>query len=37
MMKVWSMSDVGLVRKENQDAYGILQHEDTGHTGLCRL
>lgn len=32
MMKVWSMSDVGLVRKENQDAYGILQHEDTGHT-----
>ena len=34
MMEVWSITDVGLVRKENQDAFAICQHEESGHT-LC--
>ena len=34
MMEVWSMTDVGLVRKENQDACAVCQHEESGHT-LC--
>ena len=34
MMEVWSMTDVGLVRKENQDAFAVCQHEESGHT-LC--
>ena len=34
MMEVWSMTDVGLVRKENQDACAVYQHEESGHT-LC--
>ena len=34
MMEVWSMTDVGLVRKENQDACDVCQHEESGHT-LC--
>ena len=32
MMEVWSMTDVGLVRKENQDACAVCQHEESGHT-----
>ena len=34
MMEVSSMTDVGLVRKENQDAFAVCQHEESGHT-LC--
>ena len=34
MMEVWSITDVGLVRKENQDACAVCQHEESGHT-LC--
>ena len=34
MMEVWSMTYVGLVRKENQDAFAVCQHEESGHT-LC--
>ena len=34
MMEVWSMTDVGMVRKENQDACAVCQHEESGHT-LC--
>ena len=34
MMEVCSMTDVGLVRKENQDAFAVCQHEESGHT-LC--
>ena len=32
MMEVWTMTDVGLVRKENQDAYAIRTQIPTGHT-----
>lgn len=32
MMKTWSMTDVGLVRKENQDAYAVREIRETGHT-----
>ena len=32
MMKIWGMTDIGLVRKENQDAYAVRVNEDTGHT-----
>jgi len=31
-MKTWAMTDVGLVRRENQDDYAVYQHEATGHT-----
>lgn len=34
MMNVWGMTDVGLVRKDNQDNYAACQHEATGHT-IC--
>ena len=34
MMKVWGVTDVGLVRKENQDAFGIREATATGHT-IC--
>ena len=34
MMEVWSMSDVGLVRKENQDDYAVEQLPEGGYT-LC--
>lgn len=34
MMKVWGMTDVGLVRKENQDAYAVRYHEASGAT-IC--
>ena len=32
MMKLWGMTDIGLVRRENQDAYAVRVCEDTGHT-----
>lgn len=32
MMKFWGITDVGLVRKDNQDAYAAFQNEPTGHT-----
>lgn len=31
MMNVWGMTDVGLVRRENQDAYAVRFNEKTGH------
>ena len=32
MIHIWGMTDVGLVRKENQDAYRVGRSEETGHT-----
>lgn len=32
MMNVWGMTDVGLVRRENQDAYGVHTDPETGFT-----
>ncbi len=32
MMKIWGMTDVGLVRRENQDAYTVRQEMDSGYT-----
>lgn len=34
MMKIWGMTDIGLVRRENQDAYAVQVSEDTGYT-IC--
>lgn len=34
MMNIWGMTDVGLVRRENQDAYAVRVSEDSGHT-IC--
>ena len=34
-MKVWGITDVGLVRKENQDAYAIEQIKDTTVAVVC--
>lgn len=34
MMNVWGMTDIGLVRKENQDAYAVRVCEETGHV-IC--
>jgi len=31
MMNVWGMTDIGLVRKENQDAYAVRFSETSGH------
>ena len=31
-MNVWGMTDIGLVRKENQDAYATAQHDASGRT-----
>lgn len=31
MMNIWGMTDVGLVRSENQDAYGVRRSQETGH------
>ena len=31
-MKVWGVTDIGLVRKENQDAFAVCQHEHSGCT-----
>ena len=32
MIQVWSMTDAGLYRKENQDAYAVRERTDSGHT-----
>ena len=32
MMKIWAMTDAGLARKDNQDAYGTEFHAPSGHT-----
>ena len=32
LIKIWSLTDAGLVRKENQDAYGLRQQLPSGHT-----
>ncbi|MDE7220139.1 MAG: Stp1/IreP family PP2C-type Ser/Thr phosphatase [Oscillospiraceae bacterium] len=34
MMNVWGMTDIGLVRRENQDAYAVHVSEETGFT-IC--
>lgn len=34
MIKVWGMTDTGLVRKDNQDAYAVRETTSTGHT-IC--
>ena len=34
MMQVWGVTDIGLVRKENQDAYLIRESTASGHT-IC--
>jgi len=34
MINVWGMTDIGLVRKENQDAYAVLSNDKTGHV-IC--
>ena len=31
MINVWGLTDIGLVRKENQDAYAVRLNEDSGH------
>lgn len=31
MINTWGMTDVGLVRKDNQDAYAVTEHTATGH------
>ena len=32
MMNVWGITDTGLVRHENQDAYAVRVCEDSGFT-----
>lgn len=34
MMNVWGLTDIGLVRRENQDAYLVREHTASGHT-IC--
>ena len=34
MMHVWGVTDIGLVRKENQDAYLVRERTESGHT-IC--
>ncbi|MBR3705003.1 MAG: Stp1/IreP family PP2C-type Ser/Thr phosphatase [Oscillospiraceae bacterium] len=31
MINVWGLTDIGLVRKENQDAYAVQRNEESGH------
>ncbi len=31
MMNVWGLTDIGLVRKENQDAYAVRESRESGH------
>lgn len=31
MMNVWGLTDTGLVRKENQDAYAVRMNHESGH------
>ena len=33
-MDIWAMTDIGLLRKENQDAYMVAQETPSGHT-IC--
>ncbi|MCQ2447399.1 MAG: Stp1/IreP family PP2C-type Ser/Thr phosphatase [Oscillibacter sp.] len=32
MLNIWSITDIGLVRKENQDAFATSYHEESGRT-----
>ena len=32
MMNIWGMTDIGLVRRENQDAYAVIAGEDSCYT-----
>ena len=32
MMNIWGLTDIGLVRKENQDAYAVRTGAESGHT-----
>lgn len=32
MIQIWGITDIGLVRKENQDAYALRHQTPTGHT-----
>lgn len=32
MMSIWGMTDIGLVRRENQDDYAVRVNEASGHT-----
>lgn len=32
MVKVWGITDIGLLRRENQDAFGVREVTATGHT-----
>lgn len=34
MIKVWSVTDIGLVRQENQDSFGVRELMTSGHT-IC--
>lgn len=34
MMKIWGLTDIGLVRKQNQDAYGVDIDKETGQV-IC--
>lgn len=34
MMNIWGMTDIGLVRRENQDAYAVRESEESGFT-IC--
>ena len=34
MIELWSMTDIGLLRKENQDSFMVVQDTPTGHT-IC--
>lgn len=31
MINVWGLTDIGLVRKENQDAYAVRRSDESGH------
>ncbi len=31
-MKIWKITDTGLVRKDNQDSYGVIEETASGHT-----
>ncbi len=33
-MKIWKITDTGLVRRDNQDSYGVIEQADSGHT-IC--
>ena len=34
MLNIWGLTDIGLVRKENQDTYGVRFNSESGHT-IC--